>query len=136
MPFYLYTIVKILLQFKKYKMATVEKKEASQVTHLSATIDMIEKDVEKESLTGAAGAISKWITTLDKHEDLKAISRTLEKLKEAIADKDGKLIVKLMTSAGEETNKAAEMAEGDEANKIKMLAKCLIAGAKAISKFA
>ena len=117
-------------------MATVEKKEASLVTHLTATIDMIEKDVEKESLTGAAGAISKWITTLDKYEDLKAISGTLEKLKDAIADKDGKLIVKLMTSAGEETNKAAEMAEGAEAKKIKMLGKCLIAAAKAISKFA
>lgn len=67
---------------------------------------------------------------------MKAISGTLEKLKEAIVEKDGKLIVKLMTSAGKESNKAAEMAEGDEANKIKMLAKCPIAAAKAISKFA
>ena len=38
--------------------------ETSYSTHLDATVEMIEKDVEKESLTGATGAITKWITTL------------------------------------------------------------------------
>ena len=117
-------------------MATAEKKEVSQSTHLGATTEMIEKDVENESLTGASGAIGKWITTLEKHEDLKAISDTLVKLKKAIADKDGKMIVELMTKAGEATTKASDMAEADEAKQIKILGKCLISGAKAISKFA
>jgi len=110
--------------------------EISHVTHLQATIEMIEKDVEKKSLTGSSGAITKWITTLDKYDELKLISTKLEKLKEAIADKDGKKIVALMTSLGEATTKAAEDAEGDDAKKIKMMGKCLVTAAKAISKFA
>ena len=117
-------------------MATAEKKETAQVAHLDSTIETIEMNVEKKSLTGASGAISNWITTLDKHKELKNISNTLGKLKDAIAAKDGKKIVELMTEAGAETTKVAEMAEGDEAMKIKMLGKCLTASAKAISKFA
>lgn len=117
-------------------MANTETKQTSQATHLQATADEIEKDVEKQTTTGATGAISKWITILDKHDGLKPISENLQKLKEAIADKDGAKIVKLMTSAGEATTKAAEEAEGDEAKKIKMLGKCLTTAAKAISKFA
>ncbi len=107
-----------------------------QETHLDETIEMIEKDVEKKSLAGASGAISKWITTLAKHDELKPISTKLEKLKEAVAEKDGKKIVELMTSLGEATTKAAEDAEGDDAKNIKMLGKCLVTAAKAISKFA
>ena len=114
-------------------MATVEKKEASQVTHLSATIDMIEKDVEKKSLTGASGAITKWITALSDHSSLKPISTELEELKDAIAEKDGKKIVELLTSLGEATTKAAN---GEDQKKIKMLGESLITAAKAISKFA
>jgi len=110
--------------------------ETSYSTHLDATVEMIQKDVEKESLTGATGAITKWITTLSKHDELKPISTKLEKLKEAIADKDGKKIVELMTSLGEATTKAAEDAEADDAKKIKMLGKCLVTAAKGISKFA
>ena len=117
-------------------MATTEKKEVSQETHIDDSIETIETAVEKESLTGATGAISKWITTLEKHKDLKPIASKLEKLKTAIADKDGKKIVELMTSLGEATTDAAEMAEGNESKKIKMLGKCLTASAKAISKFA
>lgn len=41
-----------------------------------------------------------------------------------------------MTSLGEATTKAAEEAEADDAKKIKMLGKCLVAAAKAIGKFA
>lgn len=110
--------------------------ETSQATHLDATIEMIEKDVEKKSLTGASGGITKWIKTLADYDELKPISTKLEKLKEAIADKDGKKIIELMTSLGEATTKAAEDAEGDDAKKIKMLGKCLGTAAKAISKFA
>ena len=73
---------------------------------------------------------------LEKYDELKPISTQLEKLKEAIADKDGKKIVALMTSLGEATTKAAEDAEGDDAKKIKMMGKCLVTAAKAISKFA
>lgn len=116
-------------------MATAEAKQTSQATHMDATIELIDADVKKESLTGATGAINKWITVLDKHKELKAISGKLEKLKDAIANKDSKKIVDLMTSAGEETIKAAEMAEDDETKKIKMLGKCLVSAAKAISKF-
>lgn len=115
----------------------MEKSETiSQVTHLNETIEMIEKDVEKKSIAGASGAITKWITTLTKHDELKPISAKLEKLKEAIADKDGEKIVELMTSLGEAATKAAEDAEGDDAKKIKMLGKCLVTAAKAINKFA
>lgn len=110
--------------------------EISHVTHLQATIEMIEKDVEKKSLIDSSGAITKWITTLDKYDELKPISTKLEKLKEAIAYKDGKKIVALMTSLGEATTKAAQDAEGDDAKKIKMMGKCLVTAAKAISKFA
>jgi uncharacterized membrane protein YvbJ len=115
----------------------MEKSETiSHVTHLNETIEMIEKDVEKKSITGASGAITKWITTLTKYDELKPISTKLEKLKEAIADKDGEKIAELMTSLGEVTTKAAEEAKGDDAKKIKMLGKCLVTAAKAISKFA
>jgi hypothetical protein len=108
----------------------------SESTHLQTTIEMIEKDVEKKSLTGASVTITKWIATLTDHKELKPISTKLEKLKEAIADKDGKKIIELMTSLGEATTKAAEGIEGDDAKKIKMLGKCLLTAAKAISKFA
>lgn len=114
----------------------IEKKTASQSSHIDDTIEVIEKNVENETSTGVAGAISKWITTLENHKELKPIATTLVKLKEAIADKDNKKIVELMTKAGDATIKAAEDAEGDESKKIKMLGKCLVTAAKAISKLA
>lgn len=110
--------------------------ETSHATHLESTIEMIEKDVEKKSVTGASGAITEWITTLSHYDELKPISSKLEKLKEAISEKDGKKIVELMTSLGEATTKAAEEAEADDSKKIKMLGKCLVTAAKVISKFA
>jgi arginine deiminase len=132
---YLYTVVKFIYNYKLNKMTTTETKQNSESAHLDASVEMIEQGVEKKSLTGASTAITKWITTLDKHKEFKGISGTLEKLKKAIADKDGKKIVELMNSAGEETIKAAEEADSDDAKKIKMLGKCLVTASKAISKF-
>ena len=79
--------------------------------------------------------INKWIVTLEEHKDLKAIATNLKKLQQAIEDKKVDQAVKLMATLGEETTKAAEMAEGSEATKIKSLGKALTAGSKAIAKF-
>jgi hypothetical protein len=66
---------------------------------------------------------------------LKTIAGNLKKLKTAIDDKNVEKAVTLMATLGEETTKAAEMAEGSEATKIKSLGKALTSGSKAIAKF-
>lgn len=110
--------------------------EAQNKTHIDSTIETIEEHVKKESLTGIPTSIGSWIKTLNEHKELTGIAGNLEKLKEAIAAKDGKKIVTLMTTLGEETTKAAENAEGNQAKSIHQLGKVLSTAAKAISKFA
>jgi len=122
--------------FKKSTMATTEKTQTSHSKQLDATIERVEEHVKKESLTGISVSISSWITTLSEYKELEGIASDLEKLKEAISEKDGASIVKLMTKLGEDTTKAAEGAEDGESQKIKMLGKTLSTAAKAISKFA
>ncbi|MBC7868417.1 MAG: hypothetical protein H7X88_12850 [Gloeobacteraceae cyanobacterium ES-bin-316] len=117
-------------------MATAEKTQTSHSKHLESTIDSIEEHVKKETVTGVSVSISTWIKTLGEYKELKGIASDLEKLKEAISEKDGEAIVKLMTKLGEDTTKAAESAENGESQKIKMLGKALTTAAKAISKIA
>jgi hypothetical protein len=115
-------------------VASTETKSKTNAAHIDATIESIEKHVKEESATGVSTAINTWIKTLEKHEELKGIAEGLEKLKDAIAEKNGKEIAETMTMLGSETTKAAESAEGNEATKIKHLGKALSTAAKAISK--
>lgn len=110
--------------------------EAQNQKHIDSTIESIEEQVKKESLTGTSNSIGTWMKTLSEHKELKGIAGDLEKLKTAISDKDGKKIVDLMNKLGEETTKAAEQAEGDASKSIKQLGKTLSSAAKAISKIA
>jgi hypothetical protein len=113
-----------------------EQKGGQHSMEIDSTIASVEELVKKESVSGASGAITKWIEALSSHKELKGIAGNLEKLKEAISAKNGKKIVELMTTLGEETTKASMHAEGDESQKIKNLGKTLSTAAKAISKFA
>lgn len=117
-------------------MATTEKMQTSHTQHIESSIETIEEHVKKESLTGVSASINTWIKTLGEYKELKGISSDLEELKEAISEKNGHSIVKLMTKLGEDTTKAAESAEDGESQKIKMLGKALTTAAKAISKIA
>lgn len=113
----------------------MEAKEKDYADQIDATVSAIENHVEKKSGTGLTTTINKWIDVLDEHKDLKTIGSNLKKLLKAIDDKDFEKVVELMATLGEETTKAAEMAEGKEATKIKALGKTLTSGSKAIAKF-
>lgn len=117
-------------------MTTTEKNQTVDAKHIETTISSLEKHVQDKSTTGVSTSISSWVKTLEKHEELKDIASDLGMLQKAIADKDGKKIVDLMTKLGKETTKAAEDAEGDEGKKIMMLGKALSKAAQAISHFA
>lgn len=103
-------------------------------TSIDSTIDSIEQLVEKKSVTGAPSAIDGWIETLNGNEDLADISSDLKDLKEAISNMDGKKIVELMTSLGEQTTAAASSANGDDASGVKKLGSALTSAAKTIGK--
>ena len=90
--------------------------------------------IEKKSVTGASSSIDGWIKILKGNDDLADISSDLEELKGAISVMDGKKIVKLMTSLGEQTTASASSAKGDDANNVKMLGNALLSAAKAIGK--
>lgn len=112
----------------------MEKKEKSYAEQIDTTAETIATHVEKKSVSGVSTTINKWIDVLTDHKDLKLIAGNLTKLKTAIEDKDAKKIVSLMETLGTETTKAAEMAEGSEATKIKSLGKALTAGSKTLAK--
>lgn len=101
-------------------------------THLETTIEHLEDGIKNHSTTGASTSISSWIKTLSANEDLKPIADDLEKLKEAISEKDGTTIAKLLDKIGKETTAAAENADDDSSKTITKLGKALIAGAKAV----
>ena len=103
-------------------------------TSIDSTIESIEQLVEKKSVTGASSAIDGWIKTLKGNDELADISSDLEELKGAIYVMDGKKIVKLMTSLGEQTTASASSAKGDDANNVKMLGNALTSAAKMIDK--
>jgi hypothetical protein len=113
----------------------METKEKNYADQIEATVETISTHVEKKSATGLSTTINKWIDVLEDHKDLKTIASNLKKLKQAIEDKDGKKVVALMQTLGEEVTDASEMAEGSEATKIKSLGKALTSGSKAIAKF-
>lgn len=106
----------------------------SEAEHLEKTIDALENSIEKESATGSSTAITSWIKTLSDHKGYQTIVHDLEKLKAAIADKDGKKVYTLLEKLGNETVKAAEKAEGKESASIKKLGKTLLKGSKFIEK--
>lgn len=108
--------------------------QKSEAEHIDKTIEALENSIEKETATGSSTSITSWIKTLNEHTGFKTIAHDLEKLKEAIADKDGKKIYTLLEKLGEETTKAADKAEGKESASIKKLGKSLIKGAKLVKK--
>ena len=121
--------------------ATAESKSKNDSTSqnesgskIESTIESIEQHIEKKSPTGVSTAINGWIKALDGNKDLKGIASGLEDLKEALTQKDGKKIVELMTSLGEQTTASADNAKGDDAKGVKKLGKALTSAAKTISK--
>lgn len=112
----------------------METKEKNYAEQIDATVMTINTHVEKKSGTGLTTTISKWIDVLEDHKDLKTIAANLKKLQKAIEDKNFEKAVTLMATLGEETTKAAEMADGSEATKIKSLGKALTTSSKAIAK--
>ncbi|MCY7291322.1 MAG: hypothetical protein LH615_03985 [Ferruginibacter sp.] len=115
-------------------MSTTESKTSSYASEIDSTIEKIESHVEKGTPTGVKTVIGTWVKKLSEHEDLSAIGADLEKLQDALEAKDGKKIISLLTSLGEDTTAAAEKAEGKESTKIKALGKALSAAAKALGK--
>ena len=112
----------------------METKEKDYAEQIDKTVETIAAHVEKKSGTGLSSTINKWIDTLADHKDLKTIASDLKKLEKAFEDKNFEKVVTLMATLGEETTKAAEMAKGSEATKIKALGKALTAGSKTIAK--
>ena len=106
----------------------------SEEQHLEKTIEALENSIEKESQTGSTASINSWIKTLIDRPGYKTIAHDLEKLKEAIADKDGKKVYTLLEKLGNETVKAAEKAEGGENKAITKLGKTLLKGSKLVEK--
>ncbi len=106
----------------------------SELEHVEKTVDALENSIEKESQTGSTASINSWIKTLSDRPGYKTIANDLEKLKEAIADKDGKKVYTLLEKLGDATVKAAEKAEGKESAAIKKLGKTLLKGSKFIEK--
>ncbi len=115
-------------------MTTTENKTHSHVTEIDSTIEKIESHVEKGTPTGVKTVISSWIKKVSDVEELSGIGDELEKLQDALEAKDGKKIISLLTSLGENTTAAAEKAEVKEGTKIKALGKALTTAAKALSK--
>ena len=113
----------------------METKEKNYTEQIDKTVETINTHVEKKSGTGLTTTINKWIVVLEDHKDLKSVASNLKKLQQAIEDKNTEKAVTLMATLGEETTKAAEMAKGGEATKIKALGKALTSGSKAIAKF-
>ena len=113
----------------------METKEKNYSEQIDKTVETIAAHVEKKSGTGLSSTINKWIDTLEDHKDLKMIASDLKKLEIAFENKNFEKVVTLMATLGEETTKAAEMAKGSEATKIKALGKALTAGSKTIAKF-
>ncbi len=106
----------------------------SEAEHIEKTIGALENSIEKESATGSSASITSWIKTLTEHKGLQTIVHDLEKLKEAIADKDGKKIATLLKKLGDETVKAADKADGKESDSIKNLGKTLLKGSELVTK--
>ncbi|UKT63949.1 hypothetical protein [Pedobacter mucosus] len=108
--------------------------QKSEQEHLDETIEVLETSIEKESKTGASPKINSWIKTLNEKEGFKTIVNDLEKLKEAIADKDGKKIYTLLEKLGEATVSKAEKAKTGESASIKKLGQALIKGSAFVKK--
>ncbi|WP_342644771.1 hypothetical protein [Mucilaginibacter sp. CSA2-8R] len=108
--------------------------EKSELEHVEKTTEALENSIEKESQTGSTTSINSWIKTLEGKRGYAPIVHNLEKLKEAIADKDGKKVYTLLEKLGEETVAAAEKAEGKDGAAVKKLGQTLLKGAKLVKK--
>jgi hypothetical protein len=106
----------------------------TKMANLEKTIEQVEDSIEKKTTTGASTSITSWIKTLSENKDLKPIADDLEKLKEAISEKDGATIIELLDKIGQETIEAADKAEDDSGKNIKKLGKALVAASKAVKK--
>lgn len=106
----------------------------TELEHLEKTIDALETSIEKESETGLSTGINSWIKTLNEKKGFQTIAHDLEKLKDAVAAKEGKKIYTLLEKLGDETVTAAEKAEGKESASIKKLGKTLLKGSKLVKK--
>lgn len=107
---------------------------SNATTSIDSTIESIEDHLEKKSLSGVSTGIDGWIKTLSGNDALKDITSDLKDLKEAVSAKDGKKIVELLSSLGEQTTAAASSAKGDDAKGVRKLGGALTSAANSISK--
>jgi len=109
--------------------------QQSELEHVEKTIELVETGIEKESKTGAAPNITSWIKLLKDRRGFAPILHDLEKLKEAMADKDNKKICSLLEKLGNATVEAAEKAENTkDSASIKKLGKGLLKVSKLAGK--
>lgn len=109
--------------------------QQSELEHVEKTIGLVETGIEKESKTGAAPNITSWIKLLKDRRGFAPILHDLEKLKEAMADKDNKKICSLLEKLGNATVEAAEKAENTkDSASIKKLGKGLLKVSKLTGK--
>lgn len=128
------TVAKSTSDSKSKSNESDSKSKNDSTSNIDSTIESIEQHLEKKSPSGVTTAINNWIKALDGNKDLKGIASGLEDLKTALSEKDGKKIVELMTSLGEQTTASAEGAEGNDAKGVKKLGKALTSAAKTIGK--
>ena len=105
-----------------------------EIELLDKTVEGLESSLEKGTMTGASTSVTSWINRLKDEKGFKTISDDLEKLKEAISNKDGKEICVLLDKLGEATVKAAEKVEGKESTAVKKLGNSLISGSKKLKQ--
>lgn len=107
----------------------------SELEHVEKTIELVDTAIEKESKTGAAPSITSWIKILKDRRGFAPILHDLEKLKDAMADKDSKKICSLLEKLGNATVEAAEKAENTkDSASIKKLGKGLLKVSKLAGK--
>lgn len=109
--------------------------QQSELEHVEKTIELVETGIEKESKTGAAPNITSWIKLLEGRRGYAPILHDLEKLKDAMSEKDNKKISSLLGKLGNATVEAAEKAENEkDSASVKKLGKSLLKISKLVEK--
>ncbi|WPO84131.1 hypothetical protein SD427_07290 [Chryseobacterium sp. JJR-5R] len=109
--------------------------QQSELEHVEKTIELVETGIEKESKTGAAPNITSWIKILEGRRGYAPILHDLEKLKDAMSEKDNKKICSLLEKLGNATVEAAEKAENEkDSASVKKLGKGLLKISKLVEK--
>ncbi|WP_294244292.1 hypothetical protein [uncultured Chryseobacterium sp.] len=107
----------------------------AEIEHIEKTIELVETGIENESKTGASPNINSWIKILKDRRGFAPILHDLEKLKDAMADKDSKKICSLLEKLGNATVEAADKAENTkDSASIKKLGKGLLKISKLAEK--